>query len=241
MEGKVAIVTGGARGQGAAEARLFVEEGARVVIGDVLEAEGKALAAELGENAAFVRHDVTSEQSWAGVVKAALSLFGKLDVVVNNAGIYRPGTIAETTPEAFDAHYRVNALGVFLGVKAAAGAMRENGGGAIVNTSSIVALRGFPNMIAYTATKWAVRGITKAAAVELAPFGIRVNSVLPGLIDTPMIEANTEEFNQGVVEATPLKRTGKAEEIARTVLFLASDKSSYTSGAEVAVDGAVAA
>jgi len=241
LEGKVAMVTGAARGQGAAEARLFVEEGARVVLGDVLEKEGRTLAEELGEGAVFVAHDVSSEEQWKAAVGEALSRFGKLDVLVNNAGIYRPASIAETSVESFKAHFRINQLGVFLGMKTASGPMGANGGGAIVNTSSIVALRGFANMTANTAAKWAVRGMTKAAAVELAPLGIRVNAIMPGLIDTPMIEVNEEAFNRGVVEATPLKRIGTTEDVARTVLFLASDQSSYTSGAEVTVDGAVAA
>lgn len=237
LQGKIALITGGARGMGAAEARLFVAEGARVVLTDLLDAEGGALAAELGDAARFLHHDVTSEPAWQAAVREAQDRFGGLDVLVNNAGIYQPSPLQDTSAELFERIYRVNQLGVFLGMQAAAPAMRARGGGSIVNISSIAGLRGFAGAVAYVGTKWAVRGMTKTAAGELAADRIRVNSVHPGLIDTPMIAANTPEVNRSVVEATPLKRAGTPEEVAKLVAFLASDDSSYITGAEVAIDG----
>ncbi|MFM2151081.1 MAG: hypothetical protein RLZZ187_3387 [Pseudomonadota bacterium] len=237
LAGKVALITGAARGMGAAEARLFAAEGAKVVLTDVLEAEGRAVAAEIGAAARWHHHDVTREEDWAAAIALARQDFGGLDVLVNNAGIYQPSPLAHCETALFERIWRVNQLGVFLGMRAAVPAMRARGGGAIVNISSIAGLRGFPGAVAYVGTKWAVRGMTKTAAVELAPDRIRVNSVHPGLIDTPMIAANTPEVNAGVVAATPLKRAGSAEEVARLVLFLASEEASYITGAEVAVDG----
>ena len=237
LAGKVALITGAARGMGAAEARLFAAEGAKVVLTDVLEAEGRAVAAEIGAAARWHHHDVTREEDWAAAIALARQDFGGLDVLVNNAGIYQPSPLANCETALFERIWRVNQLGVFLGMRAAVPAMRARGGGAIVNISSIAGLRGFPGAVAYVGTKWAVRGMTKTAAVELAPDRIRVNSVHPGLIDTPMIAANTPEVNAGVVAATPLKRAGSPEEVARLVLFLASEEASYITGAEVAVDG----
>jgi len=237
LEGKVALVTGGARGMGAATARLFVAEGARVVIADILDAAGEALARELGPVARWQHHDVAREEDWDAAVRAARASFGGLDVVVNNAGIYQPAPLDGCEVALFERTARVNQLGVFLGMRAAVPAMRARGGGAIVNISSIAGLRGFPGAVAYVGTKWAVRGMTKTAAVELAADRIRVNSVHPGLIDTPMIAVNTPEANAAMVAATPLRRAGTAEEVARLVLFLASDEAAYITGAEVAIDG----
>ena len=237
LDGKVALITGAARGMGAAEARLFVAEGAKVVLTDVLEQEGRALATELGAGARFLRHDVADLAEWRAAVRAAVENFGGLDVLVNNAGIYQPASLDETSLDLFERMWRVNQLGVFLGMQAAAPAMRARGGGSIVNISSIAGLRGFPGALAYVGTKWAVRGMTKTAATELAADRIRVNSVHPGLIDTPMIAANSAETNAAVVAGTPLKRAGTAEEVAKLVAFLASEESSYITGAEVAIDG----
>jgi 3alpha(or 20beta)-hydroxysteroid dehydrogenase len=237
LDGKVALITGAARGMGAAEARLFAAEGAKVVLTDLLDAEGQAVAAEIGAAARWLHHDVTREADWAAAVALAQSDFGGLDLLVNNAGIYQPSPLLDCETELFERIWRVNQLGVFLGMRAAVPAMRARGGGAIVNISSIAGLRGFPGAVAYVGTKWAVRGMTKTAAVELAPDCIRVNSVHPGLIETPMIAANPPEVNAGIVAATPLKRAGSSEEVARLVLFLASDEASYVTGAEVAVDG----
>jgi 3alpha(or 20beta)-hydroxysteroid dehydrogenase len=236
LAGKTILISGGARGQGAAEARLFVAEGARVVIGDVLEAQGNRLAAELGGAAVFVRQDVTRESDWQRAVEAAAAL-GGLHGLVNNAGIYQPATLMETDAALFERHMRVNQLGCFLGMKAVVPLMERSGGGSIVNISSVAGLRGSPGAIAYSATKWALRGMTKAAAVDLAPRKIRVNSVHPGPIDTEMLDVRTPEQNQRRLELVPMKRRGTPEEVANLVLFLLSEESGYITGAEVAIDG----
>jgi 3alpha(or 20beta)-hydroxysteroid dehydrogenase len=236
LNGKVILISGGARGQGAAEARLFAAEGARVVIGDVLESEGRKLASELGPAVAFVRQDVTQERDWETAVSAAEKL-GGLHGLVNNAGIYQPRTLMETDAELFERHTRVNQLGCFLGMKAVVPLMEQSGGGSIVNISSVAGFRGSPGAIAYSATKWALRGMTKAAAIDLAPRNIRVNSVHPGPIDTEMLKVRTPEQNQQRLQLVPMKRMGAAEEVASLVLFLLSDESTYITGAEVAIDG----
>ena len=236
LSNKVILISGGARGQGAAEARLFVAEGARVVLGDILEDEGHALAAELGGKAVFVRQDVTREADWSAAVQAAEKL-GGLHGMVNNAGIYQPRTLMETSAELFERHMRINQLGCFLGMQAVVPLMERSGGGSIVNISSVAGLRGSPGAIAYSATKWALRGMTKAAAIDLAPRRIRVNSVHPGPIDTEMLKVRTPEQNQERLQLVPMKRMGTAEEVAQLVLFLLSDESGYITGAEVAIDG----
>jgi 3alpha(or 20beta)-hydroxysteroid dehydrogenase len=237
LQNKIIIITGGARGQGAAEARAFVREGARVIITDVLESQGAQLARELGQdNATFVRHDVSSETDWQKATAAAAAL-GGLHGLMNNAGIYQPATLMETDAALFERHMRINQLGVFLGMKAVVPLMERSGGGAIVNISSVAGLRGSPGAIAYSATKWAVRGMTKAAAVDLAPRNIRVNSIHPGPIDTPMLDIRTAEQNARRLEAVPMKRRGTPEEVADLALFLLSDESRYITGAEVAIDG----
>lgn len=236
LEGKIILISGGARGQGAAEAQLFVAEGARVVIGDVLEEQGRALAAQLGQNAAFVRQDVTLESDWDAAIRAAEAL-GGLHGLVNNAGIYQPRHLMETDTELFERHMRINQLGCFLGMKCVVPLMERSGGGSIVNISSVAGLRGSPGAIAYSATKWALRGMTKAAAIDLAPRKIRVNSVHPGPIDTEMLHVRTPEQNAARVQLVPMKRMGTAEEVAQLVLFLLSDESGYITGAEVAIDG----
>jgi 3alpha(or 20beta)-hydroxysteroid dehydrogenase len=236
LSGKIILISGGARGQGAAEARLFVAEGAKVVIGDVLEADGESLAADLGEAAVFVRQDVTREDDWGSAIGAAAAL-GGLHGLVNNAGIYQPKTLMETDTALFERHMRVNQLGCFLGMKSVVPLMQQSGGGSIVNVSSVAGLRGSPGAIAYSATKWALRGMTKAAAVDLAPRKVRVNSIHPGPIDTEMLNVRTPEQNQRRLESVPMKRRGTAEEVANLVLFLLSDESGYITGAEVAIDG----
>ncbi len=240
FDGKVVLISGGARGQGAAEARMLVAQGARVVIGDVLEAEGQRLAAELGDAAVFLRQDVTAEADWARAVAAAERL-GGVHGLVNNAGIYRPATLLETDAALYEQHVRINQFGCFLGMKAVVPAMQRAGGGSIVNISSVAGLQGSPGAFAYAATKWALRGMTKAAAIDLAPRRIRVNSVHPGPIDTEMLKVRTPEENAQRLELVPMRRQGTAEEVAQLVLFLLSDESAYITGAEIAIDGAASA
>src|SRR4051794_15115508 len=237
LHNKIILITGAARGQGAAEARLFVREGARVVITDILDGQGQALARELGpDSAIFLPHDVASEADWQTAIDAAASL-GGLHGLVNNAGIYQPATLLETDAALFERHMRINQLGPFVGMKTVVRLMERSGGGAIVNISSVAGLRGSPGAIAYSATKWALRGMTKEAAVDLAPRNIRVNSVHPGPIDTEMLKVRTPEQNRQRLLSVPMQRMGSAEEVADLVLFLLSDESRYITGAEVAIDG----
>jgi 3alpha(or 20beta)-hydroxysteroid dehydrogenase len=237
LEGKVALITGAARGQGAAEARLFAQEGASVVLCDLLEEEGQETARAIGDAALFVRHDVAEEDDWANAIARAVERFGRLDVLVNNAGILRRSPLATATREDFELHFRVMQLGAFLGMRAVLEPMRDAGGGAIVNISSTNAVTGSPDSIAYTAAKWALRGMSRCAALELAPLGIRVNTIIPGMIDTPMIAGNTPDHNAAVHRRIPLHRAGLPQEVARTALFLVCSDSSYTTGAEFKVDG----
>lgn len=239
LAGRVFLISGGARGLGAAQARLLVAEGAKVVIGDVLAPQGRELAAELGAACVFQPLDVTSESQWSEAVARAEAL-GQLHGLVNNAGVYAPVPLVDTDTAEFERHTRVNQLGTFLGMRAAVPAFERTGGGAIVNMSSTVALRAAPNAIAYTASKWAVRGMTKAAALELAPKNIRVNSVHPGPIDTDMLNVRTREENLRRVQQVPFRRLGTAREIAGLVIFLLSDDSVYMTGSEVAMDGGAA-
>jgi 3alpha(or 20beta)-hydroxysteroid dehydrogenase len=237
LEGKVAIITGAARGQGAREAGIFVAEGAHVVLTDVLES-GAEVAAELGESAVFLRQDVANEEDWSTVVQTARARFGKIDVLINNAGIFHPKSIGETSSADFDLHYRVNQRGVFLGMKSVLETMKIGGGGSIVNISSLAGLRGYPDMIAYCGTKWAIRGMTKSAARELAPFGIRVNSIHPGLVDTPMMKGGLSPAALAqFISSVPLGRLAASDDVAEIATFLASDMSSYVTGAEITVDG----
>jgi 3alpha(or 20beta)-hydroxysteroid dehydrogenase len=238
LEGKVALITGGARGQGAEEARLFAVEGAQVVITDVLDDEGKQTASDIGSAATFHHHDVTSEAEWTSVVDAVIGEHGRLDVLVNNAGILDIAPLVMTTEAAYRRVIDVNQVGTFLGMKAVVPHMVENQRGSIVNISSVAGLRGAPGMIAYGASKWAVRGMTKSVARECAPFGVRVNSIHPGIIETPMLE----EFEKWgimpqVMEQVPVARKAEAVEVARLALYLASDESSYSTGSEFIVDG----
>ena len=243
LDGKVALISGGARGQGAAEARLFAQEGAKVVIGDILDAEGTSVAAEIAESggdALFVHLDVTNEEDWRSAIAAAASSFGKLDVLVNNAGIWRRGRVEDTTVEDWDTIMDVNAKGVFLGTKQAIPEMRKAGGGSIINISSTAGLVGGPRSSAYTASKGAVRLFTKATAIQYANEGIRANSIHPGPIETAMIQQvwQGDEQNRGeAIARTPLGRIGTPEDIAYGVLFLASDESSVMPGSELVIDG----
>jgi NAD(P)-dependent dehydrogenase (short-subunit alcohol dehydrogenase family) len=243
LAGKVALISGAARGMGAAEARLFAREGARVVIGDVLEAEGAAIEAEIsakGGEAVFVRLDVTRESDWAQAVASTVQRFGKLDVLVNNAGIGGVGRVDETATEAWDRVMEVNAKGVFLGTRAAIPAMRRAGGGSIINISSQLGLVGMDDSSPqYTASKGAVRLLTKTTALQYARDGIRCNSVHPGPIVTPMTERRRAEpaVYQRMLSRIPLGRYGEPDEVAYGVLYLASDESAFVTGSELVIDG----
>ncbi len=240
FEGRVALVTGAAspRGQGAAEARLLAREGAFVVIADVNDDQGRETAAAIGARAQYHRLDVTSESDWMATVDAILGQHGRLDVLVNNAGIWFGKGLDETTLDDYTRVIGINQVGVFLGLRAVAPVMKAAGSGAVVNISSLAGLRGTNMPLAYAAAKWAVRGMSRAAAAELAPHGVRVNAVFPGYVDTDMIDEGHEQIAQRV----PLgRRLASPEEVAETVLFLASDAARYVTGAELVVDGAVTA
>jgi 3alpha(or 20beta)-hydroxysteroid dehydrogenase len=236
---KTVLITGAARGQGAQEARQFVKEGARVVIADVLDDAGQSLADELGDNAAFVHVDVTSEADWTAAVALSKERFEGLDVLVNNAGIFMVGSLFDTSAAEFERIMQVNALGVFLGMKATALALGERRG-SIVNISSYEGVAALPGMFAYTASKSAVTGMTKAAALELAPLGVRVNSVHPGAVDTEML-SSLGDVDLKLDKIVPLGRICAPDEVASLVLFLASDESSYCTGAHFVVDGGMSA
>lgn len=237
LTGKTVLITGGARGIGAETARRAVEAGANVVVTDVLEDEGKALAAGLGERARFMRHDVTSEEDWAAVAAFATAEFGGIDGLVNNAGISTGQPLETETVEHFRRVLDINLTGVFIGMKTAINAMKDNGGGSIVNISSAAGLMGLALTGSYGASKWGVRGLTKLAAVEQGTAKIRVNSVHPGMIYTPMTAQLGIQQGDGGYPNTPMGRVGEADEIAKAAVFLLSDDSSYVTGAELAVDG----
>jgi len=240
MDGKVALISGAARGQGEAEARRFVAEGAKVMLGDVLDAEGEAVAAALGDAARYVHLDVTDPGAWDAAVAATTAAFGRLDVLVNNAGIVRFTPIDGTAQalEDYRAVIEVNQVGVYLGMGAVVPAMTDAGGGSIVNISSIDGIVGMAGVAAYVASKFAVRGMTKVAALELAPRRIRVNSVHPGFIDTPMITEDEGSLDDSALaKSVPWGRLGKVHDVTNVVLFLASDESDYCNGAEFVVDG----
>ena len=244
LKNKVALITGAARkqGQGAAEAALFARKGARVIMTDVLDEEGNALALSIGNQASYQHLDVTSEAQWERVIQRIQIEHGQIDILVNNAGVWSNTGVIDTSPQEFRRVVEVNQTGVFLGMHFVAPFMKERRSGSIINISSTAGLRvGLPywrrlqlSAHAYTASKWAVRGMTKAAAKELAAFNVRVNSIHPGVIDTPMITGGQSEL----AEDCPMERLGTPEEVAELALFLASDNSTYISGAEITIDGA---
>lgn len=236
LEGKVAIITGAARGQGACEARLFAEEGAKVVLGDVLDAEGEAVAKEIGEAAAYVHLDVRSEADWTAAVERAEAL-GPLNVLVNNAAVVHFASVKDTSLADYMRVVEINQAGTFLGMRAVFDSMKRASGGSIVNVSSIDGLQAKNGLVAYASTKWAIRGMTKVAAIEFGRHGIRVNSLHPGGVDTvmgnPLGDADIDRFYQN----QPIPRCGRPIDIARLALFLASDECSYSTGSEFIADG----
>lgn len=237
LEGKTAIITGAARGQGEAEARLFAELGGRVLMADVLDEPGGRVAEEIGEAARYVHLDVTDENGWEKAVGAAVDTFGGVDVLINNAGVFRSMPLADESAENFERTLRINLVGPFLGIKAVREAMVRAGGGSIVNISSVGGLTGIPRTGGYGASKWGLRGLTKVAALELGQYGIRVNSVHPGVIDTPMLADVMAQPDAGSAPGVALGRIGLPHDVAGLVAFLASDASAYLTGAEIAVDG----
>ena len=240
LDGKVALVSGGASGIGAAHARIFAAEGAKLVAGDLQEDKGRAVVEAVNANggeAVFVQLDVARQADWERAVGEAVSRFGKLTTLINNAGIYWPRGTEEETLEGWNTMISVNQTGVWLGMKVAVPAMREAGGGAIVNISSLYGLIGSPGSITYHATKGAVRLMTKSAALEYVKAGIRVNSIHPGQIDTPILSGLTPDQNEQIKAATPMGRLGRPEEIAYGSLYLCSDEAAYTTGAELVIDG----
>ena len=243
LTGKVALISGGARGQGEAEARLFAAEGANVVVADVLDEDGTTVAKDIGDAAAYLHLDVTSEDDWQLTVDKTIDRFGAIDVLVNNAGVFAINPLATTSLEEYRRIVDINQIGVFLGMRAVASHMAARATGSIINISSVAGLQGSAGTIAYTASKFAVRGMTKVVAKELAPFGVRVNSVHPGLIDTAMLRQITDVVNDDALlkSRVPMGEFATADDVANIVLFLASDDSSYCTGAEFVVDGGMTA
>lgn len=240
LENKVAIITGGARGMGEAHVRRFVSEGAKVVFTDINEESGNALASELGENAKFIRQDVTKAADWEGVVTETENSFGPINILVNNAGISLSKSIFEMTEEDYRKIVDINQVSVFLGIKSVLPSMQKTGNGSIVNISSMNGLVG--GAVGYTDTKFAVRGITKAVAIQVAGLGIRVNSVHPGVIETPMVtEGDAVEVIKEFAKHIPIQRMASPEEVSNLVLYLASDESSYSTGSEFVIDGGLTA
>ncbi|MCW4355680.1 glucose 1-dehydrogenase [Hoyosella sp. YIM 151337] len=238
LAGKVAVITGAARGQGAAEAKLFTDEGARVVVADVREDEGNELARALGSTSRFTYLDVSQEDSWNAAISCTLREFGRFDILVNNAAVYYPTSLADAngSADAFMRAVEINQLGVFLGMRAASSHMSPCG--SIVNIASTAGVKALPGYSAYVASKYAVRGLSKTASLELAPTRIRVNCVLPGMVDTPMItDRLADPTVQKVMHDLPIGRAASADEVARAVLFFASDDSSYCTGTELVCDG----
>ena len=235
LEGKVALISGASKGQGEAEARLFLAEGAAVVLGDVLDAEGEAVVASLGDRAHYVHLDVSNEDDWQQAVRTTSDTFGGLDVLINNAGIIRIGMMADVSLDEYMSVINVNQVGCWLGMKSASAVMRS--GGSIINISSMNGVMPGAGIMSYVASKFAIRGMTKAAALELGPKGIRVNSIHPGAILTDMARAGLAGIPGNPLAKLPIPRIGEPEEVARLALFLASDESSYSTGSEFVIDG----
>jgi 3alpha(or 20beta)-hydroxysteroid dehydrogenase len=242
LEGKVAIVTGAARGQGEAEARRFVAEGARVLLTDVLDDEGQAAADSLGDAAAFRHLDVSSEAEWVAAVADAEERFGPVSILVNNAGILDFSPIHKQDVDRFRRVMEVNLIGAMIGMKSVAPSMKRAGGGSIINISSNGGIWGLPGLGAYVSSKWALRGLSKTAALDLGPIGVRVNSLHPGGIDTPMTSFGSVPGDESpFAKSLPIPRMGHVDEVANVVTFLASDEASYVTGAEWSVDGGATA
>jgi 3alpha(or 20beta)-hydroxysteroid dehydrogenase len=244
LEEKVAIITGSAGGIGTAAARRLNEEGALLLLTDADADGARRLAEELGDRAMSHKHDVTSELDWQAVISSALAAHGRIDILLNNAGVFLAAPLTETSLDDFRRVIDVNVVGVFLGMRAVAGAMSTQRAGSIINVSSVAGLTGSPYLTAYGASKWAVRGMTKGVAKELAQFGVRVNSLHPGQIDTEMNarqREKTPELIDKLIKGIPLRRIGTPEEIAHAVVYLASDESIYTTGSELVVDGGTTA
>lgn len=238
LENKIAIITGASNGMGASHAKMFVEEGAKVVMTDVDVDKGKELANKLGENALFIQQDVSNEDDWKRVIEEAEKTYGPVNILVNNAGISIFGYIEDLTLEQYKKVININQASVFLGMKYVLPSMKKANGGSIVNISSMSGFIGTPGFVSYDASKFAIRGMTKTAALEFANYNIRVNSVHPGLVATPLIlENGSEETNKELTAGTPLKRMATVEEISNLVIFLASDESSYCTGSEFLADG----
>lgn len=239
LDGRVAIVTGGARGQGEAEARLFAQHGAKVVIADVLDEAGADTAASIGDSARFEHLDVTDEANWNSVVASTEDAFGPVSILVNNAGILAFNPVQHTPAEEFRKVLDINLTGAFLGTKSVVASMRKAGRGAIVNISSNGGMEGLPMLSAYSASKWGLRGLTRSTAIELGTYGIRVNSVHPGGIDTPMtrFEGRDGGAMSSFYQRLPIKRQGTVDDVAPVVLFLVSDDAGYVTGSEYVVDG----
>lgn len=244
LDGKVAVITGAAGGIGAASARRFAEEGALLVLGDADGSAARRLAGELGSQGISCPHDVTSEEDWQAVAASALESHGRIDILLNNAGIFLAAPLGETSLEQFHRMVDVNAVGVFLGMRTVAPSMIAQRAGSIINVSSVAGLGGSPYLTAYAASKWAVRGMTRVVAKELAPHGIRVNSLHPGQIDTAMNarqREKTPELLDRLIRGIPMRRIGTPEEVAHAAVFLASEESVYVTGSELVVDGGTSA
>lgn len=235
LQGKIAIITGAAQGMGAEHARVFVAQGARVVLTDLQEEAGKALAAELGANARFVRHDVSRPEDWDAVLAATRAAFGPANVLLNNAAMYFICPVDEADPERVRKLLDVNIFGSWLGISRIAPMMREAGGGSIINLSSLAGMRGIPWHAIYGTSKWAIRGLTKTAAYDLGPSGIRVNAILPGAIEETGMAGGPLDETQ--LAAIPLRRTGRKSEVSQLAVFLASDESAYITGGDHVIDG----